>query len=469
MDPRYFRPMRAIIGACAVALLALSAHGQAPARIEVTIGGAAGDTILLANYYGNQLFYNDTAVADANGLAVFARKGGYLPGLYVVLPGSGRIPVVVNEPVTKLATQAADPLGALRVLEGRENKVQQERRRAEGLSGAEREAALTRLVKDNTGTFAAQLIHMEEEPKRVELRKADGSLDSAATARYQRAHYWDHTDLTDDRIVRAPVFQNRLEVLLAVGIAQQPDSITAYLEQLIARAGKAEAVKQFVVYLAVHKYAEQPTQGLGAVAVNMAQRHVCTGPGGMPTAQWTPQDEWRQTCLKTARKAALVVGAKSRDIVLADTTGTNWVSMHAMPQPYVVVVFWSPHCAHCKQSLPLLHEKYLLELKPHGVGFYAVAETADESHFNDWKAFVRQNKLEWTNVGVPWPAFSDWRRNPARYAKGPTTRESLNYAETWEVVGTPKYYILDRERRIVAQPGTINDMLKVLKDLRERK
>ena len=38
-----------------------------PHDLVVHIDGLSNDTIYLANYYGAKLFYNDTAVTDANG------------------------------------------------------------------------------------------------------------------------------------------------------------------------------------------------------------------------------------------------------------------------------------------------------------------------------------------------------------------------------------------------------------------
>jgi thiol-disulfide isomerase/thioredoxin len=462
---KQMKHMRALTCSLALCLTASVALAQQPCRMEISISGAAGKMIYLANYYGNQLFYTDSAVADAQGLAVFARKSGYKPGLYAVLPGKGRIELVVGEPLVKLATEASDPAGKLRVLESRENTIHHvERKAAAALPEPERTTRLMELARANPGTFAAALILMELEPAKQEVRGPDGIVDSTATADRYRAHYWDNTDLTDARIVNAPVFQNRLEALLAIGLPQQPEPIVAYLDSLIARAGKAEDVKRFIVSLTTKKYADQPTQGLGAVCVRMAQRYVCTVPPGTPAPDWKPEDNWRKVCLKAARKATLLVGAKTRDLVLADTTGKKWISMHAMPQSCVAVVFWSPHCSHCKVAMPLLYEKYVNELKALDVGVYAVAETTDSAHFNDWKAFIKENKLDWVNVGVPWPAYTDWKRDPAKLEGGPTNRESLNYAETWEVTGTPRFYVLDSERRVVDQPGTLNDLISVIKD-----
>lgn len=458
--------MRALTFPLALCLSTFAAFAQQPCRMEFSIAGAAGKKIFLANYYGNQLFYTDSAVADAQGLVVFARKSGYKPGLYAVLPGAGRFEVVVNEPLVKMATETGDLVGKLRVIESRENTLHHvDRKAAAALPEPERTKNLNTLAEANKGTFVASLIRMELEPEKVEIKRLDdGTPDSAATTDRWRAHYWDNTDLTDARIINAPVFQNRLEVLLALGLPQKPDPIVAYLDSLIARSGPNEDVKRFIVSLATKKYAEQPTQGLGAVCVRMAQRYVCTEPGNKPAADWKPEDSWRKTCLKAARKASLLIGAKTRDIVLADTTGKKWISMHDMPQSCVIVALWGPHCSHCKQSIPLLYEKYMSELKALDVGVYAVAETSDGELFADWKKFVKENKLDWTNVGVPWPEYKDWRTNPERLKGSPTTRESLNYPETWEMTGTPRFYVLDRERRMVSQPASLNDLFTVVKE-----
>ena len=456
--------MRNLIGSLVLCCSSFSAMAQQPCRLEITVAGAEGDTILLANYYGNRLFYSDTAVANAQGLAVFARKSGYTPGLYAVLPGKGRVNIVLNEPLIQLATEAADPAGRLRVIASRENTIYHvERKAAEALPEPQRSAALNELITANSGTLAAMLIRMEQEPAKAEVRAANGALDSVATADRFRDHYWDNTDLHDERIVNGPVFQNRLEALLAIGLPQQADVITNYLDSLIARAGQASEVRRFIVTLAIKKYQDLETQGLGAVCVRMAQRYVCTGAAGTAGPEWKPQDQWRKTCVLAARKASLLIGAKSRDLVLADTTAKKWVSLHEMPQSCIVAVFWSPNCSHCKQAMPVLYEKYVSELKALDVGVYAVAEATDNKLFTDWKAFIKENKLDWVNVGVPAPIYTEWKRNPAKFDGGPSSRESLAYAETWEVANTPKFYVLDRDRRIVASPASIKDIITVVK------
>src|SRR5204862_5795853 len=141
--------------------------------------------------------------------------------------------------------------------------------------------------------------------------------------------------------------------------------------------------RNIMITSAIDRYATAP-QIMGAVYVNLAMKYVCTGPNGTAARDRLPADKWSKVCTTAAKKASLVIGGKSRDLVLCDTTEKHWVSMHTMPQECIVVVFWSPHCPHCQQAIPLLYEKYEKELKALGVGVYAVADARDSSLFYAW-------------------------------------------------------------------------------------
>ena len=93
-------------------------------RIDVTVAGVSKDTIYLANYYGNKLYYADTTMADAKGHFVFQRKSGYKAGVYaVVVPGPKYFEILVDEPEIVLHTDTADLLGHLVVKKSQQNQL----------------------------------------------------------------------------------------------------------------------------------------------------------------------------------------------------------------------------------------------------------------------------------------------------------------------------------------------------------
>ena len=60
-------------GSFALLMVAGTAMGlaQKPHTIQVQVNGLNQDTVYLANYYGNKLYYSDTTVTDAEGRLTF--------------------------------------------------------------------------------------------------------------------------------------------------------------------------------------------------------------------------------------------------------------------------------------------------------------------------------------------------------------------------------------------------------------
>ena len=60
--------MRKTILFMLVLAIATGTSAQEKRHLQFTIAGTAHDTIYLANYYGNKLYYSDTTVANAKGV-----------------------------------------------------------------------------------------------------------------------------------------------------------------------------------------------------------------------------------------------------------------------------------------------------------------------------------------------------------------------------------------------------------------
>lgn len=469
-------------------------------RLEFHIKGAEKDTIYLANYYGNKLYYSDTAVADAKGNIVFARAKGYKAGVYaVVVPGPKYFEIIVNEPAVQMETDTVDLNAHLIVKKSRENQVfldyvrylNAQRKEADQVSKERdatedpiKKAALKDklseyekrikayqqdLVAKNPGTFIAVIVRMSINPDEVSIKKADGTIDSAATYYNYRAHFWDNTDLSDERILRTPVFQNKFDEYVGKVVPQIPDTINKCADELVTRMDHSDDLFKFAVHSITNKYETSDIMGMDAVFVHMAQTYYCPKDGSTSRAKWMPADKLDKLCERARKEAPLIIGAKAKDILLPDTTEQKWVDMYRVPQEYVLVVFWDPHCGHCKKTLPDLYKQYKEKLRPINVEVYAVAKATDSTLFADWKSFIRENCPDWVNVGLTWHVYSDAKQNPSKYIPKFTTIESLNYADAWDVYSTPKFFLLDGDRKIVGKQLTPDQMVDLIGNLRKRK
>jgi len=483
-------------------LLSSAVHAQNPPKryIEVVIAGAQKDTVYLANYYGSKLYYADTAIADAKGKVVFESAKGYKAGVYaVVVPGPKYFEVIVNEPVINLATDTTDLLGNLLVKTSDENQVFLEYIRY--LNGKKKESDILKsqldrntdplgrngikaqmedmdkavkqyqrdLITNNPGKLAGDLVKMSMAIELPEPLKADGSLDSAAAYYQFRAHFWDNFDLHDERIIHVPVFANKFDEYIGKTVPQIPDTINKLVDELIARTDGKNDVFKYMVNTVTHKYETSDIMGMDAVFVHMSLTYFCPTGNTPGRADWMPQDKLDKLCERAKKQAPLVLGKKAPYLCLPDTSEQKWINFYDLPQEYVVIIFWDPHCGHCKKELPEIAKVYKEKMKALDMEVFCVAKATEDVLMKDWKAFIVENELEWVNVGLTKNVFEEAKKDPRKFIPKLTTIESLNYAETYDVYATPKVFLVDGDRKFLGKQLTADQMVDLVKKMKERK
>ena len=464
----------------------LLASAQDKRRIIFHVRGAENTWVFLANYYGNKLFYTDSAMADANGTAIFQREKGYKTGVYAVLKGSAYVPFLVNEPELELETAANDLRGQFLVKQSIENQLYQDHTRFMNIQrnvkdalekkihaatdpgqkkALEKEAAgvdgsITThqrdLIAQHPGTLAAVLIGLEMLPTE------NPALDSAAAADNLRRHYWDNTDLGNGNLVRVPGFQNKLDEYLS-SVGHEPDAINVAADDLLERVHASDELFKLVLSRITERYTNPEVPGNDAVFVHLAQTYYCPAEGGTVRAKWKSKDELASICERARKDAPLVLGAKAQELILPDTTGRNWIKLSTVPAEWTLVIFWSPHCSHCVSAMPEIHRQYKEKLQALGLQVYAVAEASDSTLTADWKAFVRKHRLDWINVGLSWDVFNDIKKNRGKYVPEHTTSESLNYQNAWNAINTPTFYLLDKDKKVAGKHLTMEQIEEVMK------
>ena len=486
-----------------ILLSASGLHAQEPRQLDFRITGLNKDTVYLANYYGNRLYYADTAVADAKGDLEFNSPKGYRTGVYaVVIPGPKYFEFILDEPKVKMETDASDLVGKLNVLVSEENKAfvdyihylnDQKREsdvlktRLESTSDPIAKATIKAdlekmdvavkqyqkdLIAKNEGRLVAKIVRMSMAVELEKPRLPDGSVDSVAAYYQYRDHFWDNVDLTDARLVRTPVFQNKLEEYIGAVVPQIPDTINALADDLIGRLGPDPELYKFVVHNITYKYETSEIMGMDAVFTHMALMYYCPAPGEKSKAVWMSEEKLDKMCERARKMAPLVIGAQGRELILTDSTEQHWISSHKLPQEYVVLCFWDPHCGHCKKELPVLYTEYKERLKALDVEVYAVAKATDSVLFSDWKKYIHENGMDWVNVGLTWHVFGQAKQDASAFIPRYTNIQSLNYAETYDVYSTPKVFVLDGDRKIVGKqlaPDQIADLIERLREMKKAK
>jgi hypothetical protein len=112
---------------------------------------------------------------------------------------------------------------------------------------------------------------------------------------------------------------------------------------------------------------------------------------------------------------------------------------------------------------PKLQTLYEKKFRDRNIEIFAVGKAVGDD-FEKWKKFVRVNNLEFINVAVTNTLYTQALEDARRFVPKYTTLESLNYQQAYDIYATPKMWVLDKDKKIIAKSLTISQ----LEDLMDR-
>lgn len=436
---------------------------------EFHIKGAENQTIYMANYYGAQTYYNDTTQADAKGVARFKGEGVKPGGIYLIVLGDKQtyFEVVINEPKVVMMTSATNPVKDMVVKVSDENKafysymrfVTEVQETIKSLN--EQNATATKeqkveinakldeekkqaeifkanYLKTNSTLFAAKVLSTSDEITVPEFKDAEGNPDDKKRFAYYKSHYFDNVDLSDDRLLRTPVLNRKIDTYIQKLTPQIPDSICEAVMYMTNQTNDSSLMYKYIVQYATNTYQSSDIMGMDAVFVCMAENYYTKG-----KAYWVEEEPLKEIIDQYNVRKNLIIGKKAENIILQDTSG-NWRSMYDIDAKYTILIFWAPDCGHCKKEMPKLKAFYD-EYKTKGVEVYSVST---EYENEEGPGFIKKNGFTWIDVSDS----PELGQNAAKYiAGGYTTLNSLKFRDYWDLFSTPQFYILDENKVIIAK------------------
>lgn len=126
--------------------------------------------------------------------------------------------------------------------------------------------------------------------------------------------------------------------------------------------------------------------------------------------------------------------------------------LYNIKAPYTFIAFWDPVCSHCKVEIPRLDSMYKASWK--NLNIKVIAVNTNFKEMDAWKKFIKELQLtEWING---YQTEEDFNREIKEGR--PTTIRQL-----YDVFKTPTFYLLDKDKKIVAKNLTIeqfNDFIQ---------
>jgi len=437
--------------------------------IKITIKGLKDTTCQLAYYFGDKQYIKDSARVDKNGSLTFKGDAELPGGIYlIVMPSKKYFELIVDkEQKFSMETDTVDYINSMKIKNSKDNEVFYEYLKWISTKGqaiealkkemdeAKEDAAKTKeikdkqiaidkevkeyklkVIKDYPDFLLAKVFEASTDPEIPEAPiLPNGKKDSTFAFRYYKAHYFDKIDMKDDRLLRSPVFGNKIKQYLERLTAQIPDSINASADKMISLANPTGEIFKYLVYYITNTYEKSNIMGMDAVFVYMAKNYYLSG-----KAYWVEDAQKEKICDRVLALDPCLIGRKANNMRLLKND-FHPISLSDIKTKYTIVYFWDPSCGHCQKVTPQLktfYDKYKKELDVEVLGVYIEADTTE------WFKYIKEKELNWINAA--------------------DLLGTAQFRKYYDIYSTPVAFLLDNEKRIIAKRIEVEQLEDFIKN-----
>ncbi|MFM6948339.1 MAG: DUF4369 domain-containing protein [Aquirufa sp.] len=442
-------------------------------QIAGTIKGLGKSEVFLAHYFGaSQQVIKDTVVADEKGHFVFKGTEDLPEGLYLISFLKNKyLDFIIGEKQFSFETDTLDLIGSMKISNSLNNsqfylfqKEMSEKvakiKTADPSKLAPKELNELRnsiksyqstWLEKNKSLLTAQFIKATMEPEIPAYTKAiKTAKDSSDFNKYQfnyyKAHYFDNFNLNDDRFLRSPFLQKKIEKYFEDLVVQESDSITKEADRLLSKI-KSTDMRRYVVYKIASTYENSNIVGTDGAFVYLAEKYYIGEPALWDTSTVRRMKE-RIKIIKP-----LVNGKRIPEMYLTNPEGKEFTIAN-LTGNYSVIFIYDPECNHCKEETPKL-----LALndffKSKNVSVLAVSMERDKAK---WLKFISEFKIASFYNGI------DIHKNPNNGKEEYYT----DFRNSFDVYSTPTVYIVDKAKRIIGKRIPV-DRIKEYLEFYEKK
>ncbi len=443
-------------------------------EIGVTIPELADSTVFLAYHLGDKQYIKDTLSLDGKGSGHFIGNEDLPQGIYmVVLPGKQYFEMLVSDDQNfSVSSSFPDYYNTLTFNGSDENtafiayqktwvelqrkatsisrRAQNNRQNADSLkilTGMQKQQEdlmkdyLKSVINDNKGSFLSVLVKamLPVEPPQITLPSGTKNPDSVRWVLnyiYNKDHFFDNIDINDERLVRTPLLQSRLDAFFRNVVIQSADSINNEIDKIISRVQDNYEVFQFIsVYLFNHFRASE-IMGHDAVLLKLADDIYLSG-----KADWVTEEFKGDLSKQVEKIRPNLLGRKAENLIMDSYRGM-FVSLYDIEKEFTILYFWEPDCGFCGEATPKLKE-YYDKSKDSGVEVFSVCTGSDKAK---WQKYIEDHDLDWINGWDP--------------------ERRTNFGFFYNVESTPLIYILDRDKKIIAKKIGIDDVALFIENYR---
>jgi thiol-disulfide isomerase/thioredoxin len=444
-------------------------------EITVSINGLQDSSVYLAYHLGDKQYIKDTINLDKNGTGVLSGKTPLPMGIYmIVLPGNNYFELLISDDqYFGISCSLKDYFNTLKFSGSQENeaflayqknwlslqeqagkinqRIQKNQQKSDSLKiltveqkllENKMKSYLRTVINENNVNLLSVLVKalLPIDVPEFSIPANSPNPDSVRALKsylYNKNHFFDNLDLTDERILRTPILDARLNAFFSNVVIQVPDSINAEIDKLIAKCQGNYRIFQYVAVFLFNHFRESEIMGFDAVMVKLADDIYLSG-----KADWVSDEFITDLRKQIDLIRPNLIGKKAENLVMNTYNGV-YASLYDIKKEFTILYFWEPDCGYCQTETPVLKE-YYDKVKNTGIEVFAICTQSDKAA---WEKYIAENKLLWIN---------GW--DPDRLT---------HFDYYYNVQSTPLVYILDKDKRIIAKKLAVEDIGSFIENYRK--
>ncbi|MBN1651818.1 MAG: redoxin domain-containing protein [Bacteroidales bacterium] len=436
--------------------LSLQAQDKKSYKIDIKIKGLEDSVLYLANYYGDKTYVVDTAIKKGKYAYSFEAKKHLEGGIYIVI-GSHNNSIfeflIADNQDLKFDSDQDNLIEKMKVKGSNENalffdylaysniqftQLKRYQKKLKTFSPPNDSIAIINklieqlnlevadykeaIIEAYPNTFIAHFFLAMKSPD-LQFLPNFTKQDSAKAFKIYKKKYWDYMDFNDERLIRTPVFHNKLDYYFKAIANPQPDSLIKDIDHFLSLIPeKSELYKHSLWYLTL-KFDQSNRMGYDKILVHFADTYYSKG-----KANWLNPTVLNNIIDEANKRRNALIGNKASNLVMQNAD-LSPVSMYAIDKKYTILYFWNPNCSHCTIETPKLRDFYLKYAKKFNLEVYAVCADAN---LKEMKNYMAKHKLTWINVNGSLSYTQDFH-------------------ELYNVYSTPYIFVLDKDKTIIAK------------------
>lgn len=456
-----------------LSFLFISAQEKKSYKIEIKIKGLEDSVLYLASYYGDKTLLLDTAEKKGKYNYLFEGKNILNGGIYIIA-GQEKNSIFeflisdsqdikfesdLNKLVERMKVKGSNEnalffdylaftnLQSTRLIEykinlekysGISDSISSLRGKIQSIENQNIEYRES-IIEAYPEAFISELFKTMRLPTSDLQQSIKTKQDSNKFLRNYKKKYWDNFNFDDDRLLRTPIFQNKLDDYFKNIAHPELDSLKKDIDDFFNKMNpKSELYKHSLWYLTL-MFDNSQRMGYEAILVHFADNYY-----RKEKADWMHPQLSKNIIEEANKRRNALIGKQAPNLIMLDLD-SNPVSLYAIDKSFTIVYFWDPDCQVCKVETSKLNDFYNQYAKSLNLEVFAVCTLPD---LGIMKNYIAKNKLNWINVN-----------GHHSYTN--------NFHELYNIYSIPGIFILNKEKTIIAKQLKTEQILPFIKFYQE--